>query len=66
MPYIDIHLEDNMDVNSQIDILATYILDKHPREVKNGGAIEIAIRIMEKQRQKIEEMEAHQKEADNK
>ncbi len=35
-------------LGSQIDELANYILDKYPTEITDGGAVEVAIKILKK------------------
>lgn len=43
-------MKDNLSFKEQIEVLADFILKEYPDEIKNGGAIETAIQILEKQK----------------
>ncbi len=40
--------KDNLPINNQIIILAEFLLKHYPNEITEGGAIEVAIKILEK------------------
>lgn len=46
-------MEDNTPIEEQIEILANFIQEEFPDEIKGGGAIETAIEIMKKYKRYI-------------
>ncbi len=53
MQYMSIKIEDTLPLDAQVLILADFLLDNFPEEIGKGsseGAIEMAIRLLEKQK----------------
>jgi len=46
----EIKFRDNMPLEEQIDLLAQYLMENFGDEIKNEGAIEMAIRLLEEYR----------------
>lgn len=56
-------MKENITIEEQIEILSNFLLTHFPLEIKNGGAIETAIQILEQQ---VSRCKSCGKEAENK